>query len=94
MADQPKVNVNDAQMTTTYANAFRQHANQQEVIIDLGVNVAHKDASGQVQMHFNIDNRLVMNYVTAKRLAGTLGQIVQQYERQNGEIKIEGPQQG
>jgi len=87
MADQPNVNVNDANMTTTYANAFRQHANQQEVIIDLGVNVASKDANDQVQMQFNIDNRLVMNYMTAKRLAGMLGQVVPAHEKQFGEIK-------
>ena len=87
MADQPNVNVNDTQMTTTYANAFRQHSNQHEVIVDLGVNVAAKDQSGQVQMQFNIDNRVVMNYVTAKRLAGMLVQIVQAHEKQFGEIK-------
>lgn len=87
MADQPQVNVNDSQMTTTYANAFRQHSNQQEVIVDLGVNVATKDADGQVQMHFNIDNRLVMNYATAKRMAGMLVQVVQAHEKQFGEIK-------
>ncbi|MEO0476068.1 MAG: DUF3467 domain-containing protein [Planctomycetota bacterium] len=87
MADQPTVNVNDASMTTTYANAFRQHSNQHEVIVDLGVNVAAKDPSGQVQMQFNIDNRVVMNYVTAKRLAGMLVQIVQAHEKQFGEIK-------
>lgn len=87
MADQPNVQVNDAQMTTTYANAFRQHANQHEVIVDLGVNVANKDQDGQVQMQFTIDNRLVMNYVTAKRLAGMLVQVVQAHEKQFGEIK-------
>ena len=87
MADQPNVNVNDAQMTTTYANAFRQHSNQHEVIVDFGVNVATKDANDQVLMQFNIDNRMVMNYVTAKRLAGMLVQVVQAHEKQFGEIK-------
>lgn len=87
MTDQPNVKVNDDNMTTTYANAFRQHANQHEVIVDLGVNVATKDPNGQVQMQFNIDNRLVMNYVTAKRMAGMLVQIVQAHEKQFGEIK-------
>ncbi|MEM9345075.1 MAG: DUF3467 domain-containing protein [Planctomycetota bacterium] len=87
MADQPNVKVNDAKMTTTYTNAFRQHANQHEVIVDLGVNVTTKDQAGQVEMQFNIDNRLVMNYVTAKRMAGMLVQIVQAHEKQFGEIK-------
>jgi hypothetical protein len=88
MADQPNVKVTDTQMTTTYANAFRQHSNQHEVIVDLGVNVASKDANEQVQMQFNIDNRLVMNYQTAKRLAGMLVQVVQAHEKQFGEIKV------
>lgn len=87
MADQPNVNVNDAKMTTTYANAFRQHSNQHEVIVDLGVNIASKDQSGQVEMQFTIDNRLVLNYVTAKRMAGMLVQVVQAHEKQFGEIK-------
>ena len=87
MADQPNVNVNDANMTTTYANAFRQHSNQHEVIVDLGVNITSKDANDQVQMQFNVDNRLVMNYMTAKRLAGMLVQVVQAHEKQFGEIK-------
>lgn len=87
MADQPNVNVNDANMTTTYANAFRQHSNQHEVIVDLGVNVATKNTDGEVEMQFNIDNRMVMNYVTAKRLAGMLVQVVQAHEKQFGEIK-------
>jgi hypothetical protein len=89
MADQTNVNinVNDARMTTTYANAFRQHTNAQEVILDLGVNVAAKNADDQVEMQFTVDNRLVMNYVTAKRLAGILVQIVQAHEKQFGEIK-------
>ena len=88
MADQPQpqVNVNDSQMTTTYANAFRQHYNQHEVIIDLGVNVTSQN-DGQVQMQFNIDNRLVMNYATAKRMAGMLIQVVQAHEKQFGEVK-------
>lgn len=87
MADQPNVNVTDTNMTTTYANAFRQHSNQHEVIVDLGVNVATKNPEGEVEMQFNIDNRLVMNYVTAKRMAGMLVQIVQAHEKQFGEIK-------
>ena len=87
MADQPNVQINDAKMTTTYANAFRQHSNPHEVIVDLGVNVASKGEDGNVQMQFNIDNRMVMNYVTAKRLAGMLVQVVQAHEKQFGEIK-------
>ena len=90
MADQPKVTINDSKMSTTYANAFRQHGNQHEVIVDLGVNVAAKDqATGETVMNFTVDNRVVMNYVTAKRMAGMLVQMVQAHEKQFGEIKLD-----
>ena len=88
MADQPNVNINDDKMTTNYANAFRQHVNQHEVMVDLGVNIATKDADGQIEMQFNVENRLVMNYVTAKRMAGMLVQVIQAHEKQFGEIKM------
>lgn len=89
MADQPNVKINDAQMTTTYANAFRQHSNPHEVIVDLGVNIATKDANtGETTMNFTADNRLVMNYITAKRLTAMLVQVIQAHEKQFGEIKV------
>ena len=90
MAEQTTVNVNEASMSTSYANAFRQHANKHEVIVDLGVNVVTKDQStGKATMNLKLDNRVVMNYATAKRLAGTLVQIIQAHEKQFGEIKLD-----
>ncbi|MFN3165616.1 MAG: DUF3467 domain-containing protein [Phycisphaeraceae bacterium] len=104
MADeQPKTNVqmriDESKTRVTYANAFRHHATPQELILDFGINVVTptkqpKDGEpGEAQMNFQIDNRLVMNYLTAKRLAGTLVQLVQAHEKRFGEIKLD-QQQG
>lgn len=86
-----QVRIDQSQMRATYANAFRHHSTGQEVIIDFGINVVTPPAQpgDQAQMNFQIDNRLAMNYVTAKRLAVLLGQVVQQFEQRNGEIKLE-----
>ncbi|MGB0767849.1 MAG: DUF3467 domain-containing protein [Phycisphaeraceae bacterium] len=91
MAEQNvQMRINESRMTNVYANAFRQHANQHEVIVDMGVNVATKDqATGETTMNFNVDSRVVMNYVTAKRMASMLVQVVQAHEKQFGEIKID-----
>ena len=103
MADeQPKTNIqmriDESRSRTTYANAFRHHATPQELVLDFGINVVtptkqpQDGQPGEAQMNFQIDNRLVMNYLTAKRLAGTLVQLVQAHEKRFGEIKTDQPQ--
>ncbi len=100
MADeQNKTNVqmriDETKARATYANAFRHHATPQELILDFGINVITqaKPAQGgnpaEAQMNFQIDTRLVLNYVTAKKLAGMLVQVVQGHEKRFGEIKLD-----
>lgn len=98
MAEQPQqqnvqIHIDDSQAKATYANAFRQHTTQHEVIFDFGINLVVPktgtnggNSDGQ-QMHFKIDNRLVINYPTAKRLAGALVQMIRAHEERFGEIK-------
>lgn len=90
-AQNVQVNVDESQLSTTYANAFRHQSNNQEVVIDFGLNVAtpRQSESDPQQMNLRMDNRLVMNYATTKRLAGMLVQLVQAYEQRNGEIKVD-----
>lgn len=99
MADQPQTNVqmriDETKIRPTYANAFRHHATPQEMIIDFGINTItptkqpQDGKPGEAQMNFAIDTRLVMNYMTAKKLAGMLVQIVQNHEQRFGEIKLD-----
>lgn len=88
------VRVDERNMATSYANAYRTHPTPEEVIIDLGINMvtqvpegAKEKADGQIT--FTVGNRVIINYHTAKRLAITLGQIVRMREEQFGEIKLD-----
>ncbi len=88
--------IDDRNMSTHYVNAFRSNSTAEEVVLDIGFNVierhpqpnADDENARNGQVRLNIDNRVVMNYATAKRLALTLGQIVRRYEDRFGEIQL------
>ena len=59
------------------------------MIIDIGFNMPNPNPNpqgGQAQLLFKITDRVVMSYSNAKRLAGSLVQLVKRYEQQFGEI--------
>ena len=95
---QVRLRLDERNMTTSYANAFRSHATAEEVLVDFGLNLLQQtpgtqtDAGGQSQPNrevlFQANDRIVMNYYTAKRLAIALGQLVQRHEQQFGELKL------
>ena len=91
------VRVDERNMNTDYANAFRTNTTLEEVIMDFGFNMvtpapeaAQAQAKGKVdgQIIFQINNRVIVNYFTAKRLAISLGQVVRMFEEKFGEIKV------
>ncbi len=90
---QVRLKVDHTGMGTTYANAFKTNATSEEVIVDLGLNMvvpnpqgADSEIAGEIL--FQVNNRLILNYYTAKRLALSLGQIVRGYEEKFGELKL------
>jgi len=90
---QVRLKVDHTGMGTTYANAFKTNATSEEVIVDLGLNMVvpnQQAAAGDVagDILFQVNNRLILNYYTAKRLALSLGQIVRGYEEKFGELKL------
>ena len=97
-ATQVRLRLDDRKLTTTYSNAFRTSTSAEEVIIDFGMNqvIPAPSAPGpdgqrhgpQVEMLFELNNRIVLNYFTAKRLAMMLSQAVHGYENRFGEIKL------
>jgi len=93
---QVRVHMDEREMSTSYANSFRTNATSDEVFIDFGLNMVvptQGDAdqgnqpAGQLMLKFN--DRVILNYKTAKRLAITLGQLVRTHEERFGEIQIE-----
>ncbi len=95
-SQQVRLRIDDREMTTTYANAFRTNTTAEEVVIDFGMNMVvptqQQAVAGEDQpvgdILFKLNERVVMNYYTAKRLALLLGQVVRRHEDRFGELKL------
>ena len=93
---QIQVRIDERNMETTYANAFRTNTTAEEVMVDFGLNLLtrapqQQQEGGEQQpgeIQFKVNERVVMNYYTAKRLALTLGQVIRRHEQQFGELKL------
>lgn len=86
---QVRLRIDDRDQTTTYANAFRTNGTAEELMIDFGMNmVANAQNSGESEILFKSDNRIVMNYYSANRLALTLSQLIRRHEQRFGELVL------
>ena len=68
------------------------------MIVDFGLNqvVSAPRPAGEAanpeehagEIVFQLSNRVILNYYSAKRLVLTLGQLIRRYEEQFGELKL------
>ena len=99
---QVRVQLDEREMSTSYANAFRTNATSEEVVVDFGLNLivpanqqggqggaGAQGGQGRSQLMLKFNDRIILNYKTAKRLAITLGQLVRAHEERFGEIQLE-----
>ena len=86
-----QVLLDERELKTTYTNAYRIHTAPEEVVIDLGFNMANPNnqGQGQQQLLFKVTDRVILTYVNAKRLAMSLGQLIKRYEQQFGELPMQ-----
>ena len=90
----PTVSLDEREMRISYANAYRIHTSEEEVIADLGFNMPNPAAKGdanQPELLFHVNERVIMSYRTAKKLSSSLQNLIQRYESQFGEIPLQGP---
>ena len=94
---QVRLRISDKVDCTSYVNAFRTNVTPDELVVDLGMNVSvqasqsnqeNSEAHIAGEIQFNITERVVMNYYTAKRLALMLGNVVRQHEQRFGELQL------
>ncbi|MBB6430988.1 DUF3467 domain-containing protein [Algisphaera agarilytica] len=85
---QVRVQFNEANVDTLYANAFRTNLGNQEVFLDLGINrflgqqpTEGGDGQPVGSFRFDVSHRVAMNLTTAKQLAQHLNQVIQQVEQ-------------
>ena len=88
---QVRLRMDERDMTTSYANAFRTNGMAEEVLLDFGINmvVPAQQQQGQPEILFRVTNRVVMNYYSVKRLAITLSQLIRRHEEQFGEMELD-----
>jgi hypothetical protein len=92
---QVQVMLDERELKSMYANAYRIHTSAEEVIIDLGFNMPNPNPQqgpgGQVtpSLLFKVTDRVIISYTNAKRLAISLTQLVKRFEQQFGEIPLQ-----
>jgi hypothetical protein len=86
-----RLRIDERNMRTNYANAFRTNGTAEEVMLDFGLNLVAPPAQpgGQPEIIFQANERVIMNYLSAKRLAITLSQIIRRHEEQFGELELD-----
>ena len=87
---QIRLDVDERNLKTTYTNGFRTAATAEEVLLDFGLNYIQPTGQqgAQRKIVFQVNERIIMNYYSAKRLAITLSQIVRRHEQQFGELEL------
>ena len=93
---QIRLRIDEHQMQTSYANAFRANGTAEEVMLDFGLNLVNPlpqqagvENQPQGEIVFQVSERVILNYYSAKRLAITLGQIIRRHEEQFGELELD-----
>lgn len=95
---QVRLRIDERNMRSGYANAFRTNGTAEEVMLDFGLNVVspatqRPDKEGKQQAQpeiiFQVSERIILNYYSAKRLAITLSQLIRQHEDQFGELEMD-----
>jgi Protein of unknown function (DUF3467) len=83
---QPEVVVDDSATLPSYSNFCRVTATPEEVIMDFGLN-PQPFATGRQDVKAN--QRIVMNFFTAKRLLAAMGMTIQRHEGAFGSIELD-----
>jgi len=90
---QVRLRIDERNMRSSYANAFRTNGTAEEVMLDFGLNVINPAAQQKPQdkpeIIFQVKERVILNYYTAKRLAITLSQLIRRHEEQFGELELD-----
>jgi len=81
---QQRVEVDDSQAQVCYANFCRVNGTPEELIIDFGLN---SQPFGTPEKPLAVNQRLVVNYYTAKRLMGALQLSIQRHEAAFGVLE-------
>ncbi|RLS37195.1 MAG: DUF3467 domain-containing protein [Planctomycetota bacterium] len=83
---QVEMQVHEKDAHAAYANFARVTATPEEVIVDFALN---PNPFAQGKQDISVNNRLIMNFYTAKRLLSALAMTIQRHEQSFGAIELD-----
>ncbi|MFK7777715.1 MAG: DUF3467 domain-containing protein [Gimesia sp.] len=81
-----QVKVNDDNVSASYANFCRVSSTPEEMILDLGLNPQPLDPANT---EIVVDQRIILNHYTAKRLLSALSMALQRHEQAFGVLETD-----
>lgn len=84
--EQVAVPVDESHIAATYSNFCRVTGTPEELIVDFGLN---KQISGTTPETIQLNQRIIVNFFTAKRLAAALVMAVQRHEQAFGLLETD-----
>lgn len=82
----PKVQWDDRNMTSSYANVCNVSSTREEVVLLFGVNQAWQAPAQEVTVQ--LTDRIILSPFAAKRLSLLLQNVIGQYEQRFGALEI------
>jgi hypothetical protein len=83
---QQRVEIDDSEIVASYANFCRVTGTPEELIIDFGLN---SEPMGVPKTPLKINQRIITNYFTAKRMLHALQLSVQRHEAAFGALEVD-----
>ena len=81
--------VDEKDLKSVFANAYRIYTTAEEVVIDLGFNMPDPNPQGgNPRLLFKVTDRVIMSYASTKRLSQSINQLILRYEQQFGPIPV------
>lgn len=84
-----KINWDVSKMRSTYANVCNVSSTREEVTVLFGTNQTLY--GGQNELKVELSDRMIMSPYAAKRLSLLLNNVIKEYEKQCGELKMDLP---
>ena len=84
-ATTPKIQWDDSQMQSSYANVCNAVGTREEVVLFFGI--SNPPNAPGVDLSVKLSNRVILSPHAAKRLAKLLGNVVTQYEARFGPLE-------
>lgn len=83
----PRVNWDDRNLKSSYANVCNVSSTREEVVMLFGVNQSWQGATDEVTVQ--LTDRVILSPFAAKRLSLLLNNVMQQYEQRFGSLEVQ-----